>query len=210
MLVLTGAPALSPFRLAKLLERLRAFEPRVRALETVKELVIAFSIQFATLCKDKRRGDISLRSKIAPMRENEPPCVVAYLQHRASFRFRAPADPVPPSRLPLPGVAGFPSLSHSRGPRKPRKRIGSCQKDIDVDAEMKDRHAGRYQGALVRCTKMPGRGAVPVPSERFFPYGRNTLPRGRKPRARLGGSRTHRCARGARGRRKHRRESSRE
>ncbi len=33
MLVLTGAPALSPFRLAKLLERLRAFEPRVRALE---------------------------------------------------------------------------------------------------------------------------------------------------------------------------------
>ncbi|MBV6415531.1 MAG: Phosphoribosylformylglycinamidine synthase [Steroidobacteraceae bacterium] len=33
MLVLTGAPALSPFRLAKLLARLRAIEPGVRALD---------------------------------------------------------------------------------------------------------------------------------------------------------------------------------
>ncbi len=33
MLVLTGAPALSTFRLAKLLERLRALEPRVHAVD---------------------------------------------------------------------------------------------------------------------------------------------------------------------------------
>jgi type VI secretion system protein ImpA len=44
---------------------------RVRTLEELKHPVVAFSAQFLCLCKDRRRGDISLRSRVAPPREGE-------------------------------------------------------------------------------------------------------------------------------------------
>lgn len=56
-----------------------SYEARARTLEALKEPVVAFSVQFITLCRDKRRGDLSLRSKIAAVREGEAPISEAQL-----------------------------------------------------------------------------------------------------------------------------------
>lgn len=56
-----------------------SYEARARTLEALKEPVVAFSVQFMTLCRDKRRGDLSLRSKIAALREGEAPISEAQL-----------------------------------------------------------------------------------------------------------------------------------
>jgi type VI secretion system protein ImpA len=56
-----------------------SYSPRTRALEELTQPVVAFSLQFAPMCRDRRRGDISLRSKIAPAKEGEPPLTDAQI-----------------------------------------------------------------------------------------------------------------------------------